>query len=80
MSINTTLLDGIPVFVSVIKAGSFTAAADALGHSTSYVSKEVSRLENRLGVRLLNRTTRRISLADAGRAYFGVLGLNSAGS
>jgi len=70
MTINATLLDGISVFVSVVKAGSFTAAADALGHSTSHVSKEVSRLENRLGVRLLNRTTRRISLTDAGRAYF----------
>lgn len=67
---NTDLLDGVTVFVGVINAGSFTAAARALGHSTSYVSKEVSRLEKRLGSRLLNRTTRTISLTDAGRAYF----------
>ena len=68
---NTTeLLDGIAVFVAVIKAGSFTAAADTLGRSTSYISKEITRLENRLGSRLLNRTTRTISLTDAGRAYF----------
>jgi DNA-binding transcriptional LysR family regulator len=58
------------VFVGVISAGSFTAAAQALGHSTSYVSKEITRLEKRLGSRLLNRTTRTISLTDAGRAYY----------
>ncbi len=67
---NTHLLDGVAVFVGVINTGSFTAAARALGHSTSYVSKEVTRLEKRLGSRLLNRTTRTISLTDAGRAYY----------
>jgi len=67
---NTDLLDGVAVFVGVINAGSFTAAAQALGHSTSYVSKEITRLEKRLGSRLLNRTTRTISLTDAGRAYY----------
>ena len=67
---NTNLLDGVAVFVGVINTGSFTAAALALGHSTSYVSKEITRLEKRLGSRLLNRTTRTISLTDAGRAYF----------
>lgn len=64
------LLDGMAVFVGVVNTGSFTAAAQALGHSTSYVSKEITRLENRLGSRLLNRTTRTISLTDAGRAYY----------
>ncbi len=67
---NTDLLDGMAVFVGVINAGSFTAAALATGHSTSFVSKEITRLEKRLGSRLLNRTTRTISLTDAGRAYF----------
>ncbi len=67
---NTELLNGVAVFVGVINAGSFTAAAQALGHSTSYVSKEITRLEKRLGSRLLNRTTRTISLTDAGRAYY----------
>ena len=67
---NVDLLDGVAVFVGVINTGSFTAAAEALGHSTSYVSKTVTRLEKRLGSRLLNRTTRTISLTDAGRAYF----------
>lgn len=67
---NINLLDGMAVFVGVITAGSFTAAARSLGHSTSYVSKEITRLEKRLGSRLLNRTTRTISLTDAGRAYY----------
>lgn len=66
----TDLLDGVAVFVGLVNAGSFTAAARALGHSTSYVSKEITRLEKRLGSRLLNRTTRTISLTDAGRAYY----------
>lgn len=67
---NTNLLDGVAVFVGVIDTGSFTAAAHAMGHSTSYVSKEITRLEKRLGSRLLNRTTRTISLTDAGRSYY----------
>jgi len=67
---NIDLLDGVAVFVGVINAGSFTAAARALGHSTSYVSKEITRLEERLGSRLINRTTRTLSLTDAGRAYY----------
>jgi len=68
--INADLLDGVAVFVAVINGGSFKAAAESLGHSTSYVSKVVSRLEKRLGSRLLNRTTRTISLTDAGKAYY----------
>ncbi len=67
---NTDLLDGVAVFVGVINAGSFTVAAQALGHSTSYVSKVITRLEKRLGSRLLNRTTRTISLTNSGRAYY----------
>ena len=64
------MLEGIDVFVRVMDAGGFSAAAKSLGRSTSYVSKEVTRLEARLGVRLLNRTTRSISLTDEGRRYF----------
>ena len=67
---NLDLLDGVALFVGVVDAGSFTAAALALGHSTSYISKLITRLEKRLGSRLLNRTTRTISLTDAGRAYY----------
>ncbi len=68
MTINT--FDGIPIFVGVVDAGGFTAAARQLGHSTSHVSKEIARLEERLGVRLLNRTTRSLSLTDPGRVYY----------
>ena len=50
--LNSKLLDGIVIFVEVINAGSFTKAADSTGHSTSYISKEVNKLEDRLGVRL----------------------------
>lgn len=57
------------VFVRVVEAGSFTAAAARLGHSTSYVSKQISRLEDRLGVRLLHRTTRTLQLTEIGRIY-----------
>lgn len=62
--------DGVSVFVSVVEAGTFTAAADRLGHSVSHVSKTIGRLETRVGARLLNRTTRTLSLTDAGRLYF----------
>ncbi|WP_317929918.1 LysR family transcriptional regulator [Halioxenophilus sp. WMMB6] len=68
--INAELLDGVAVFVAVVNSGSFKVAAESLRHSTSYVSKEVTRLEKRLGSRLLNRTTRTISLTDAGKAYY----------
>ena len=64
------LFDGVVIFTQVVKSGGFSAAADALGHSTSYVSKEVNKLEARLGVRLLNRTTRSIGLTPEGDAYY----------
>jgi len=72
MSIKSTLLDGIVIFVQVIKSGSFTLAAELTGHSTSYISKEVNKLEARLGVRLMHRTTRSLSLTPEGQLYFQV--------
>ncbi|HUH94160.1 MAG TPA: LysR family transcriptional regulator [Casimicrobiaceae bacterium] len=61
---------GITSFVRVASAGSFSQAARQLGVSTVAVSRNVQRLESELGVRLLNRTTRKVSLTDEGRELF----------
>lgn len=63
-------LSDIAVFVHVVRSGSFTAAAERLGMSKSVVSKYVTRLEDRLGARLLNRTTRRLSMTEVGQAFY----------
>ena len=63
-------LTDIVVFVRVVDDGSFTRAAERLKLSRSVVSKYVTRLEGRLGARLLNRTTRRLSLTEAGRIFY----------
>ncbi|MEE9376312.1 MAG: LysR family transcriptional regulator [Rhizobiaceae bacterium] len=58
------------LFCAVVERQSMTAAARQLGHTPSHVSKEIARLERRLKLRLLNRTTRRISLTETGRVYY----------
>jgi DNA-binding transcriptional LysR family regulator len=58
------------MFVRVVEAGGFTRAAEAVGLPPSSVSRSVARLELDLGVTLLERTTRKIALTEAGRAYF----------
>jgi DNA-binding transcriptional LysR family regulator len=63
-------LDGIAAFARVVDSGSFSAAARHLKISKSAVSAHVQRLEERLGIRLLNRTTRRLSMTEAGAAYY----------
>lgn len=62
-------LNDMLVFLTVVEAGSFTAAADRLGIPKANISRKVARLEKRLGVRLLERTTRTQHLTEAGRAY-----------
>jgi DNA-binding transcriptional LysR family regulator len=57
-------------FVRVVEAGSFVAAADRAGLSTSSLSRQIAELEQHLGVRLLNRTTRRLSLTESGQSYY----------
>ncbi len=58
------------IFAAVVEAKSFSAAAKQLGMSKSAVSKQVGKLEDRLGARLLNRTTRRLSLTESGTTYY----------
>lgn len=69
VSINRELND-VLVFLQVASSGSFTAAGKELGVPTSTVSRRVSRLEEELGVRLLQRTTRKLSLTEAGQLYY----------
>jgi DNA-binding transcriptional LysR family regulator len=61
--------DKLRSFAAVVEADSFTAAADRLSLTPQLVSKYVKSLENDLGARLLNRTTRRVALTDTGRAF-----------
>ena len=63
-------LNDVTFFVQVVQSGSFTRAAGVLGYPTSTVSRRVARLERALGTLLLQRTTRKLSLTDAGQLYF----------
>ncbi len=63
-------LTGIKVFRQVVDSGSFMKAAERLDMSTAMVSKHVMNVEQRLGVRLLNRNSRSLSLTEPGRLYF----------
>ena len=62
--------EGLAVFVAVAQGSGFSAAAVRLGISPSAVSQAVRNLENRLGFPLFNRTTRSVSLTEAGQRYF----------
>lgn len=66
----TDRLDGVAVFVQVIEAGSFTLAAERMNLTRSAIGKVIARLEARLGVHLLHRTTRSQTLTEAGQAYY----------
>ena len=63
-------LTSLEVFSRVVEAGGFSAAGRKLNMSTTMVSNHVQSLEDRLGVRLLNRTTRKVSLTEVGKAYY----------
>lgn len=62
--------ESMRIFAKVVETSSFTTASAGLGISTSMVSQHVRLLEERLGARLLNRTTRRMSLTEVGRGYY----------
>jgi DNA-binding transcriptional LysR family regulator len=62
--------EGLREFVSVVEHGGFTSAAKALNVSTSFVSRQVTQLEKRLDIRLLQRTTRTVRLTEMGKVYY----------
>ncbi|MFQ2822617.1 MULTISPECIES: LysR family transcriptional regulator [Aeromonas] len=66
---NNVDLELMGLFATVVEQGSFTSAAELLGMPKSSVSQKISRLESQLGVRLLQRTTRRLSLTPQGEVY-----------
>ena len=68
--VDTRLLSGVEVLVAVIETGSFVRAAETLGMSDSGVSRAITRLEARVGVRLLERTTRSLRLTDEGGRFY----------
>ena len=57
-------------YAKVVELGSFAAAADKMGQARSVVTRQIAYLEQKYGVRLLNRTTRKLSMTDAGRAFY----------
>jgi DNA-binding transcriptional LysR family regulator len=68
------LLSGVTVLMAVVEAGSMARAADALGLTSSGVGRAIARLEARVGVRLLERTTRAMTLTDEGRRFYEEVG------
>lgn len=68
------LLSGVTVLMAVVEAGSMSRAAEALGLTSSGVGRAVARLEARVGVRLLERTTRSLTLTDEGRRFYEEVG------
>ncbi|MFM0047111.1 LysR family transcriptional regulator [Paraburkholderia sediminicola] len=69
-SLDGRLLTGVSVLAAIIETGGFGRAGELLGITTSGVSRSLSRLEERVGVRLLDRTTRSVSLTDEGRRFY----------
>jgi DNA-binding transcriptional LysR family regulator len=63
-------LTSLTAFVQVVDSGGFSAAGRRLNMSTTMVSNHIQALEDRLGARLLNRTTRKVSLTEVGKAYY----------
>jgi DNA-binding transcriptional LysR family regulator len=74
MAFDGRLISNVGVLAAIIEGGSFARAADALGLSPSGVSRAVSRLEGRIGVRLLDRNTRSVALTDEGRRLYADIG------
>ncbi len=78
-AIDGKLFSGVSVLLAIVEAGTLARAAEALGLSPSGVSRALSRLEQRVGARLLARTTRNLSLTDEGRRFYEQVGPHLAG-
>ncbi|HVI86996.1 MAG TPA: LysR family transcriptional regulator [Dongiaceae bacterium] len=74
MTFDSRLVANVGVLAAIVEGGSFARAAEALGLSPSGVSRSVARLEARVGVRLLDRTTRSVTLTDEGRRLYSEIG------
>src|SRR2546426_9513021 len=70
MPLDGRLLSNVRVLTAVVEGGGFARAAEALGLTPSGVSRAIARLEARIGVRLLDRTTRSVGLTDEGRRLY----------
>ena len=70
MAFDGRIVSGVSVLAAVVDGGSFVKAAELIGLTDSGVSRAISRLETRLGVRLLDRTTRSVTLTDEGRRFY----------
>jgi len=79
MAFDGRLLSGVSVFMAVVEAGTIARAAEALAMSPSGVSRTLARLEQRVGARLLARTTRSLSLTDEGRRFYEQVGPHLSG-
>jgi DNA-binding transcriptional LysR family regulator len=79
MAFDGRLLSGVSVFMAVVEARTIARAAEALGMSPSGVSRALARLEQRVGARLLARTTRSLSLTDEGRRFYEQVGPHLSG-
>ena len=74
MTFDGRMISNVGVLAAIVQGGSFARAAEALGLSPSGVSRAITRLEGRIGVRLLDRNTRSVSLTDEGRKLYANIG------
>ena len=74
MAFDGRVISNIGVLAAIVEGGSFARASEALGLSRSGVSRAITRLEARVGVRLLDRTTRAVALTDEGRRLYSEVG------
>src|SRR5262249_45572655 len=79
MAFDSRVLGGLGVISAVVEAGSFARAGEALGLTQPAVSRAVARLEERIGIRIFNRTARSISLTDEGRRFYETVAPHLAG-